>query len=65
MSIEGLIKGARFKALDKLKRDVVGVCLDVFPWSEWPYKCDARVDGVRRMVQYRAEDFLTVEVLHE
>lgn len=62
MSIEGLAKGVHFTALDKLKRDVVGVCLDVFPWSEWPYKCDVRVDGVRRVVQYRAEDFLIVEV---
>lgn len=62
MSIEGLTKGVRFTALDKLKRDVVGVCLNVMPWSDWPYQCDVKVNGERRIVQYRAEDFLTVEV---
>ena len=59
-----LQKGQRFKATDMKGRAVTGLVLDVFPWSQHPYKCDAVVQGVRRIEQFNIAEFQpSMEVL--
>jgi hypothetical protein len=52
-----LQKYDRFKATDLKGRTVEGVVLDVLPWSEWPYKCDVRINGMRSITQFNLNEF--------
>ena len=52
-----LQKFQRFKATDMKGREVVGVVLEVLPWSDWPYKCDVRINGVRQIMQFNLNEF--------
>lgn len=54
---QGMQKFQKFKATDMKGREVVGTVLEVLPWSEWPYRCDVRINGVRQIVQFNLNEF--------